>query len=235
MNVATLALMRRIATISSLAGAALIVVGGFLTGITYLISFLGALLAIVGWGVGVWIALANRRTTWLVTHAYFALAAVITLVLAFTQLRTADEQITTILVTTFMPLAIAGLASGIISSDNALSRGTPATFGAAALILLITGGLAINDTVGANAAAPNTIRLLALGYHLYMVTGILALVAWIIGMIVAVQTRAWGWFAMTVLMPGIGAFMFGLFGPSAADVRQARENAAARRAAGVRV
>ncbi|GEM_PF-5548905 len=236
MSATTLILLRRVATISSLLGILLLIVGGFFGGGPYYVmSFLGALLALVAWGAGIWLALGNRRVTWLVLHAYFALAAVVTVVMSFLQIHSGDQQLAAIFIVTFVPLAVAGLASGTVTTEDALERGTAAVLGGLGLILLIVGGTTISDTTGANPQLPETIRMLGIGYHLYLVTGILALATWIIGLIVSARIQAWGWFATVLLLPGIGAFMFGLFGPSLQDVLQARENAKSRREAGIRI
>jgi uncharacterized membrane protein len=58
--------------------------------------------------------------------------------------------------------------------------------------------------------------------------------AWIVGLIISYRTGAWGWFALVVLLPAVGAFMFGLFGPTRADVLMAQEQTRHRRAAGLR-
>ncbi len=235
MSAATLILLRRIATICGLLGVFLLILGGFFTGSTYLVSFLGVLLVLVAWGDGIWLAARAGRMSWLVVHAYFALMAIVTLAMSFVQIQSSDLRLAAIMIVTFVPIGIAGILSGAVSSDDAFVRATAATLGGAALILLIVGGTAISDTVGANPALPATIRTLGIGYHLYLVTGILAFAAWIVGLISAVRTQAWGWFTTALILPGIGSFMFGLFGPSAQDVIQARENAKSRREAGIRI
>lgn len=236
MSAATLNLLRRIATLGGLFGMVLLIFGGYFAGAPYLVmSILGALLALVGWGSGIYLAVSNGRVSWLVFHAYFALATLLTLVMTFVQIHSGNLRVASIFIATLVPIAIAGIASGAVSSANFLDRGTAATLGGLGLILLIVGGTSISDTTGANPTLPATIRILGIGYHLYVVVAILALMTWVIGLIVSVQTQAWGWFVTVLLLPGIGAFMFGLFGPSIQDVLQARENAKTRREAGIRV
>lgn len=233
MSTATLAIMRRIATIAGLLGVFIIVVGAFLIPHgDYIVSAIGALLGLISWLVAVYIGIGASRLGWLVLQAYLALVAVVLAVLSIFALKFTDERLGAIFIMTFATLAVGGFIAGVVPSEEVIARPVSAALGGAAFVVMIVGGTIIGDSVGAplaTAALQN-----AIGDHMYLVAGILGLAAWIIGIATAVRIKAWGWFIFAILLPGIGAFMFGLFGPSAQDVRQARENAAARRAAGVR-
>ena len=233
MSIATIALMRRIATIAGLLGFFILLVGAFLTPKgNYIVGAVGALLGLAAWVVAVYLGIGASRLSWLVFEAYLALVGVVLAIFALTELKFTDERFGAIFVLTFALLALGGFAAGVVNSEDVVVRGMAATLGAAGFVIMIIGGTIVGNSVGAPliiAALENSI-----GDHLYLVSGVLGLAAWVIGAVTAFRIRAWGWFIFALLLPGIGAFMFGLFGPSAQDVRQAGENAAARRAAGVR-
>lgn len=234
MSITTIALMRRIATIAGLLGFFVLLVGAFLTPKgNYLVGGVGALLSLVAWGVAVYIGVNTSRLGWLVFEAYMAVVGIVLAIFALSALKFTDERFGAIFLLTFALLAIGGFAAGVVNSEDVVVRGMAAVLGATGFVFMIIGGTIIGNSVGAPliiAALENSV-----GDHLYLASGVLGFAAWVIGIVTAFRIRAWGWFAFSVLLPGIGAFMFGLFGPSAQDVRQAAENAAARRAAGVRV
>ncbi len=234
MSTATLSLMRRIAAITGLLGFVLLIVGAFfiLHG-NYIISGVGALVGVVAWLVAVYIGIGASRLGWLIFEAYIAVFAVALGLISFLMLSFTDERFGAIFVLTFGLLAIGGFVAGIVNSEEIFERKIAATLGATGFVILIVGGTIIGNSVG----APRIIGSLenAVGDHMYVISGVLGLAAWIIGAVTAYRIKAWGWLIFSILLPGIGAFMFGLFGPSAQDVKQARENAAARRAAGVRI
>ncbi len=100
----------------------------------------------------------------------------------------------------------------------------------ALLTIIISGTFAGGGGIGSNTDP----KVYQLNLHMYAIAGFLALIAWLLAIINTFRIHAWGWFATSVLLFGIGALMFGLFGPTAEDVRQGRLQKAARRAAGVR-
>jgi len=106
-----------------------------------------------------------------------------------------------------------------------------ATLGLIALLtIIISGTFAGGGGIGSNTDP----RVYQLNLHMYAIAGFLALIAWLLAIINTFRIHAWGWFLTSLLLFGIGALMFGLFGPTAEDVRQGQLQKAARRAAGVR-
>ncbi|HZC79588.1 MAG TPA: hypothetical protein VE258_17660 [Ktedonobacterales bacterium] len=68
-----------------------------------------------------------------------------------------------------------------------------------------TATTAANCTAGAGA--------LGLGTILIVVGSILALIAWIFGLIKSAQASAWGWFVLVLLISPLGSLIYGLAGP----------------------
>jgi len=234
MSTGALALTRRIAAITGLLGLFVLIVGGFLIlkG-DYIVSGVGALISLVSWLAAVYIGFRASRLGWLIFEAYIAVFGVILAIISLVLLSVSDQRFGAIFVLTFGLLATGGFVAGAVNSEDVVARPVAATLGATGFVLMIIGGTIIGNSVGAPAIIGGLEN--EIGDHLYLVSGVLGLAAWVIGMVTAFRIKAWGWFVFAVLLPGIGAFMFGLFGPSAQDVKQARENAEARRAAGVRV
>ena len=100
----------------------------------------------------------------------------------------------------------------------------------AVLTIIISGTFAGGGGIGTTTDP----KVYQLNLHMYAVAGMLAFFAWILSGINTLRIQAWGWFATNLLLFGIGAVMFGLFWPTAEDIRQSRLQRAARRAAGIR-
>lgn len=233
MSTSTILLMRRIATITGLLGAFILVLGGFfIKGGNYYVSAVGAVIALAAWGVAVYISVRMSWLSWLVFQAYLAVMAIVLAISSLIGLKFADERLGAIFLLSFLPLTVGGFVIGAVQSEEAIARVVAAALGATGFVILIVGGTIVGDSVG----APQATYVLqnAIGDHMYVVTGVVGLATWAIGLMSAYRTKAWGWFTFALLLPGIGAFMFGLFGPSEQDVRQSHENTEARRAAGVR-
>jgi hypothetical protein len=54
----------------------------------------------------------------------------------------------------------------------------------------------------------------AIGFVLYLGGVLAAVLAWIMGLIKTAQIRRWGWFAAVLLLPALGALLYGLTGPT---------------------
>jgi hypothetical protein len=54
-----------------------------------------------------------------------------------------------------------------------------------------------------------------IGFALYLVGVIAAIVTWIMELIKTAQIRRWGWFAAVFLLPALGSLLYGLAGPTA--------------------
>ncbi len=71
-----------------------------------------------------------------------------------------------------------------------------------------TGSTAITASNCASGAGA-----LGLGIILIVIGGILALIAWIFGLIRSAQASAWGWFVLVLLISPLGSLIYGLAGP----------------------
>jgi hypothetical protein len=135
------------------------------------------------------------------------------------------------LINLFMPISLIGFAACFSQQRDITERSVIATLGLIALLtIIISGTFAGGGGIGSNTDP----KVYQLNLHMYAIAGMLAVFAWIFAMVHTFRIGAWGWFITSLLVFGIGALMFGLFGPTAEDVRQSRLQRAARRAAGVR-
>ena len=225
---------RQVTLIAGLA-VPLLVVGGILTGTaSFIVTMVGVAGAVIGWVYALFIALRAKSNDWVLM---LGLGLVVTLALAAYAFLTADPstQYSGPLGAAqlgFFVLAFIAIAFSALGGDAAIARGVAAFFGGWGLLSLVIGGTLVGGAIGTKigSAAEN---VTSLGFHLYVVAGVLGALAWVIGIIVGARTRAWGWFTLVVLLPAIGAFMFGLFGPTRQDVVMAQENARQRRAVGL--
>lgn len=222
---------RRTTNLLAFAGIIVIFVSGLFLGlIPQIISIIGGVLALGAWGYASFTAARARQIDWL---AALGLALVIGAILAYITLT--DNTPDSVSVPQMGGLTIAFLASAYatLGARPALERGIPTYCGAWALFTLVIGGTLVGGAIGTNigGAAP---YIMTVGFHLYTIAGVLAAYAWIVGLIASYRTRAWGWFSLVVFLPAIGAFMYGLFGPSRQDVILAQENARQRKAVGLR-
>lgn len=222
---------RRIINILAFAGIVIIFVSGlFLGPAPQIISVIGGVLALGAWGYAVVTAARARQNDWL---GALVLALLIGALLAYITLS--DNTPNSVSIPQMGGLTIAFLASAYatVGANPVLDRGIPTYCGTWALFTLVIGGTLVGGAIGTNigGAAP---YIMTVGFHLYSIAGVLAAYAWIVGMIASFRTGSWGWFALVVLLPAIGAFMFGLFGPTHQDVLMAQEHIRQRRAVGLR-
>lgn len=224
---------RQIGMMAGLA-IAIIFISGLLKGqVPLIISLVGAVIALASWGYAMAIAARVRHTSWLIL---LVIGFVVGLALsAFSITRSSDGLNSGLLAATefgVFAFAFFALAYGMLGGGEVIERGVAAFFGGWGLLTLVIGGTlvggAIGTTIGAGAA-----YITAFGFRLYAVAGVLGLTSWIIGLVAGARTKAWGWFTLIVLLPAIGAFMFGLFGPTRQDVIMAQENARQRKAVGL--
>lgn len=223
--------------VSLIAGLAvlLIIVGGIMTGsVPFILTMLGAAGAVIAWAYALFAALRTKQNGWVIL---LGIGLVLTLALAAYTFTSADPKIQYsgpigAAQLGFMVLAYTAFAFGSLGGQGAVERGVAAFFGGWGLLTLVIGGTLVGGAIGTKIGAA-TENVLSLGFHLYVVAGVLGLAAWILGIIVGFRTKAWGWFTVIILLPAIGAFMFGLFGPTHQDVVMAQENARQRRAVGL--
>jgi predicted membrane channel-forming protein YqfA (hemolysin III family) len=135
------------------------------------------------------------------------------------------------LVDVFVPISFIGFAACLSQQSDVTERGVIASLGLIAILTIIISGTFAG---GGGIGSTTDPKVYALNLHMYAIAGMLAFFAWILAMINTFRIGAWGWFLTSLLLFGVGALMFGLFGPTAEDVRQSRLQRAARRAAGVR-
>lgn len=196
-----------------------------------IISMVGAAIAVIGWAYALVIALRARQMDWvallgIVIAATIALSAYALLSegaegpLGVTQLAC--------FALAFFTLGYATLGGG----SSPLDRGNAAFDGGWGLLAVVIGGTLVGGAIGTSTGAAAG-YITALGFRLYALSGVLGAFAWVIGLVAGYRTKAWGWFALIILLPAIGAFMFGLFGPTRQDVVMAQEQARQRRAVGL--
>jgi hypothetical protein len=222
---------RRIINILAFVGIVVIFVSGLFLGTTpQIISAIGGVIVLAAWGYAIVTAMSARQSDW---AAVLALALIAGAALAFITLTDNTPNSVSIPQTGGLTIAFLAATYATAGAGPALERSLPTFCGAWALLTLVIGGTLVGGAIGTNigAAAP---YIMTVGFHLYMIAGVLAAYTWIVGMIVSFRTGAWGWLTLVVLLPGIGAAMFGLFGPSRRDVLMAQENARQRRAVGLR-
>jgi hypothetical protein len=129
-----------------------------------------------------------------------------------------------------IPLAFSATAAAA-SNSAAISRGAAAVLAALTLVFIFDAG-----TISNAANVPNGIidaKVASVALTLFLIAAVFGAVAWLVAIIDSARIGAWGWLISSVLLLNIGALLFGLFGPTAEDVRQTRRQRAARRAAGI--
>jgi hypothetical protein len=65
-----------------------------------------------------------------------------------------------------------------------------------------------------------------MGFVLYLVGVVAALVAWVLGLITTAVRGRWGWFLVVVLLSPLGSLLYGLFGPATRSTNSAMARAA---------
>ena len=221
---------RQVSLIASLAILVMFVSGLFTGTVPLVLTIVGVVIALAAWGYGLSIVARMRQTDWLamlVISLLLALGA-----LAVSLVKGGGDSILAGLQVGGMTFAfiVAGYAS--LGGAKLMERGVAAFFGGWGLLSLVIGGTLVGGAIGTTIGAAST-HITDYGFRLYMIAGLLGLLAWIVGLVVGLRTQAWGWFALIVGLPAIGAFMFGLFGPSRQDVIMAQENERQRKAVGL--
>lgn len=225
---------RRQETLIAGLAVALIFVSGILQGtIPFIATLVGSALAVIGWAYAVFIAGRSRQAGWIV---YLVICLLVGLALAaYAYVSTTGGTDLAIIAASqlgFFFLAFVALSYGTLGGAGVVERGMGGFYGGWGLLSLVIGGTLVGGAIGTSIGA-GAGYITAMGFRLYAVAGVLGLIAWIFGLIVSFRTRSWGWFTVVVLLPGIGAFMFGLFGPTRQDVLMAQENARQRKAVGL--
>lgn len=222
--------------VSLIAGLAIvfIFVSGLLQGsVPFIFTMIGVALTFVAWIYSVIVAARMRQVSWIILLIVGLLVGLA--LAAFAQLGSGSDLNGGTLAAAqlgMLPLAFFALGYGMLGATDALERGVAAFFGGWGLLMLVIGGTLVGGAIGTNIGAAAE-YITALGFRFYAGAAVLGLFAWIIGLAVAARTKAWGWFTVVVALPAIGAFMFGLFGPTRQDVLMAQENARQRKAAGL--
>ncbi len=200
-------------------GTLILVIGGAASGgTTSWLVIVGAVVALLGAIAAVFAALRAHEMGWL---AYIGGVFVAGILLSLIVLKEFN------LVTVFSLLGLAAFVYGVTKSPTVVSRGAIGANGLLSIVTLVIGGTVLNQSLGDYNAAAGT----HYGIALYIVSGVIGAVGWITGIMFAARIGAWGWFVVVLLLTAIGACMFGFFGPTAQDVRQARESAEQRRLA----
>lgn len=195
------------------------------------ISMIGAGIALIGWIYAALIAIRARQMRWL---ALLGIALVVTIAISAYAL-TAEGAEGPLGVTQLGFLSLAFLTLGYVTlggGSQPLDRGIAAFYGGWGLLALVIGGTLVGGAIGTTTGSAAG-YITALGFQLYSLSGVLGIFAWVIGLVAGWRTKTWGWFALIVLLPAIGAFMFGLFGPTRQDVIMAQEQTREKRAVGL--
>jgi hypothetical protein len=219
-------LLRRVGTYAGLLGATLLFVGELIgKGSLGVISYIGILLGVISYLLGLFLSFRKRSFGWVGLMVVVAAIGVVAGLAAVGVAGSLD------FIDIFMPISFIGFAACLSQQSDVTERGVIATLGLIALLTIIISGTFAG---GGGIGSETDPAIYQLNLHMYAIAGMLAFVAWILAGVNTLRIQAWGWFATNLLLFGIGALMFGLFGPTAEDVRQGRLQKAARRAAGVR-
>lgn len=222
----------RVRLIETLAILAIFLSGIIQGSVPQTISMIGAGIALIGWVYAVVIAVGARQMRWL---ALLVLALVITIAIsAYSLTNEGAEGLLGVTQLGFLSLAFLTLGYVTLGGGEGgpLDRGVAAFYGGWGLLALVIGGTLVGGAIGTSTGAAAG-YITALGFQLYTLSGVLGAFAWVIGLVAGWRTKAWGWFAIIVLLPAIGAFMFGLFGPTRQDVIMAQEQARQKKAVGL--
>jgi hypothetical protein len=221
---------RRIIALLASLGILIIFVSGLVQGtVPQILSVVGGVLTVAAWGFALVTAIMNRQVDWVVT---LILALVAGAAIAYLTLTDASPDAVSIPQTGGQAIGFLAAAYAALGSRPVVERNFPSFTGAWGLLTLVIGGTLVGGAIGTDIGASQP-YITAVGFHLYLIAGVLALFAWIVALILSFRVGAWGWFAVVVLLTAVGAFMFGLFGPTRQDVLMAQEHARQRRAAGL--
>jgi hypothetical protein len=219
-------LLRRVGTWAGLLGAALIFGGAlFGKGTLGTVSYIGILLGVLSYLLGLFFSLRKRSFGWIALMVAVAAIGVVAGMAGASVAGSID------LIDIFMPISFIGFAACLSQQSDVTERSVIATLGVIALLTIIVSGAFAG---GGGIGSTTDPQVYELNLHMYAIAGMLAFFAWILAIINTFRIQAWGWFVTSLLLFGIGATMFGLFGPTAEDVRQGRLQRASRRAAGMR-
>jgi hypothetical protein len=210
-----------VALFGGLGTAALIIGGNGGTTTTNPQDYAGIILAFVGLALALVAPVRQRQIPWI---GLLLLVSVLGFFLPLVS-RRADASVM------FLPLASIAFVYGLTSSEDAADRPVFGAMSVLAVLMVVIGGTSIGGVLGTTSNAFSTPSF-KLGVDLYLAAGVLGIVAWIMAIVRAAQTRMWGWLAVSIFLVTIGALMYGLFGPSPADYAQSREATRLRRAAG---
>lgn len=201
---------------------ALIVGGNGGTAATTPAAFAGIILALSGLGLALAATILKRRWGWVALLCILSITGIILPQFA----HWLDPSLL------FMPLSAVVLVYGLTSSEDATDRPVFGLLGLFSIILIVIGGTLVSSVLGLEVFADQSAAY-RVGIDLYLTGGALGVVAWVLAMIRAVRTRAWGWAVVSLILLNIGACMFGIFGPSVQDFEQGKEAARLRKAAGI--
>jgi hypothetical protein len=219
-------LLRRVGTYAGLLGATLLFVGDLVgKGTLDFLGYIGIVLGTLSYLLGFAFSFRKRSFGWIV------LLLVVGVISVAAGLSGVGATGSIDLINIFMPISFIGFAACLSQQTDVTERSVIATLGlTAVLTIIISGTFAGGGGIGSNTDP----KVYQLNLHMYAIAGFLALIAWLLAIANTFRIQAWGWFATSLLLFGIGALMFGLFGPTAEDVRQSRLQREARRAAGMR-
>ena len=222
--------------VSLIAGLAivLIFVSGLVQGsVPFIMTVIGVALTFIAWVYAVFTAARVRQFGWVVLLVIgLALGLALSAYSISSTTTGLSDGILAAAELGILSLAFFALSFGMLGGSEVMARGVAAYFGGWGLLLLVIGGTLVGGAIGTSIGAASA-YITDLGFRFYTGAGVLAFVAWIIGLIVGYRTKSWGWFTLVVLLPAIGAFMFGLFGPTRQDVLMSQENTRQRKAAGL--
>lgn len=212
---------RVIALFGGLGTAALIVGGNGGTTPTTPQAFAGVVLTLIALGLALVVPVRSRQISWIVLILIVGASGFFLPLLS----HRADVSVM------FLPLAAITFVYGLTSVEDARERPVFGAMAVLAVLLVVVGGTSIGGVLGTQADAFDTASF-KLGIDLYLVAASLGIIAWILAVVKAAQTRMWGWLAVSFFLVTIGALMYGLFGPSLQDYEQTKEAVRLRRAAG---
>lgn len=210
-----------ISLFGGLGTAALIIGGNGGTSSTSPQTYAGIILAIVALVLALVVPVRQRQISWIVL---LLVVGALGFFLPLLSHRTDASVI-------FLPLAAITFVYGLTSTEDATDRPVFGAMAVLAVLMVVVGGTSIGGVLGTQSNAFDTPSF-KLGIDLYLVAGVLGIIAWGLAVARAAQTRMWGWLAVSFFLITIGALMYGLFGPSPADYAQNKEAVRLRRAAG---
>jgi hypothetical protein len=181
--------------------------------------YIGVVAAVVGWLLALVGRASRMELGWTALLVVLGASGLLTYLSSFTAGN---------LAVILLPLALSAIVAGG-SQSGVISRGTAAGLAGVALVVIIVAGT-LNGGGGSGKIDPN---VASGALALFIVAGAFAVVSWIVAIAEAARVRAWGWLVVNVLLVMIGSLLFGMFGPTAEDVRQTRLQKQQRRAAGL--